>query len=362
MGGPARIESLTGLRALAALAVVLFHLQVVPFMPEGYARLPGLPSFYLGVDLFFLLSGFVLMHVHGQEFGRPRAATILHFLGLRLARIYPVHLTILAVLGLLVLAQLLLAPASTQTPEWQARFALDGLLRHLALAAWSSPTWNPPAWSLSAEWAAYLAFPALAFLCVRLTAAASAAAIALLLLGFGFVYAGAFDYVLDRHGLVRIGFEFSIGCLLYRLARHCPPGAALAAMALSAIAAAAAFGTRWGDFAVLPLLGATLLACATPTPLARLLSAPWLVWLGEISYALYMVHVLVLALFARAAARLLAVLPGIGWPVLMAASLAAVVLLAAAIHYTIERPFRARARRWLRRGPRSPRTAALAGI
>jgi peptidoglycan/LPS O-acetylase OafA/YrhL len=342
--------------------VVLFHLRIVAFAPATYAGLPGLSSLYVGVDLFFLLSGFVLMHVHGRDFAQPRLGATLRFFGLRLARIYPVHVTILGVLALLVAVQVLLAPSSTQTPEWQERFALDGLLRHLALAAWSSPTWNSPAWSLSAEWVAYIAFPAVAFACLRLSPAAAAVATTLLLLGFAAVYASAFDYVLDRHGLVRVGFEFPIGCLLYRVARHCSAGAALALLGAGALGAAASFGTRWGDFAVLPVLGAALLVCATPNPLSRLLATRWLIWFGEISYALYMVHALALSLLARAAVPVVTALPRIGRPAMMAVSLAAIVLLAALLHYAVERPIRARARNWLRRGaePR-PAAAALAG-
>src|SRR5689334_18685004 len=157
MADAARLDSLTGVRALAALAVVFFHFRVVGFAPESYATdFPAVNACYLGVDAFFLLSGFVMMHVHGEEFARPRVASAWRFLGLRLARIYPLHVAILGLLLVLATVQTLLAPASTATPEWQERFAMDALLRHLLLVGWSSATWNPPAWSLSAEWTAYL--------------------------------------------------------------------------------------------------------------------------------------------------------------------------------------------------------------
>src|SRR5271154_3749496 len=59
-----RISSLDGLRGIAALAVVLFHYNIF-YLPQ--AKLPYIGQGYLGVDLFFLMSGFVMAHVYGRE-------------------------------------------------------------------------------------------------------------------------------------------------------------------------------------------------------------------------------------------------------------------------------------------------------
>ena len=98
------IAALTSLRGIAALTVLIFHTNTWNF--RGY----------LGVDLFFLLSGFVLAYVYGQmELSRQ---TYCSFLKARLARVYPVHLLILV----LILA--LMLPMIDTRPD----FSTGGLL------------------------------------------------------------------------------------------------------------------------------------------------------------------------------------------------------------------------------------------
>ena len=74
------IPALTGLRGIAALWVVFFHLEygsAIPIIEKGY----------LGVDIFFILSGFILMHAYSgpksNKFGYTR------FIKARIARVYP---------------------------------------------------------------------------------------------------------------------------------------------------------------------------------------------------------------------------------------------------------------------------------
>src|SRR3984893_5338497 len=129
------ISALTSLRGLAALTVLIFHV---------------IPDFrgYLAVDLFFLLSGFVLTHVYHEI--RLTRQSYFNFLKARLARVYPVHLMMLV---------LLLAMLDTR-PD----FSSDGLLSSLLLlqSPWHSMCWNYASWSISAEWHSYLLFPILA--------------------------------------------------------------------------------------------------------------------------------------------------------------------------------------------------------
>jgi len=94
--GPEHLASLTPLRGIAALWVVLFH--YCWHFPAVHAdRYTGaVYKGYLAVDLFFMLSGFVISHVyHGAFALRVTGRRYRDFLKARIARIYPLHLTVL---------------------------------------------------------------------------------------------------------------------------------------------------------------------------------------------------------------------------------------------------------------------------
>jgi len=76
-----KLPSLTGVRGIAALWVVLFHLQQFAgeFGLEAVKGLPGLRSGWAGVDLFFVLSGFILMLVHERDFPRLSWTPVVRF-------------------------------------------------------------------------------------------------------------------------------------------------------------------------------------------------------------------------------------------------------------------------------------------
>src|SRR5215472_14129748 len=85
-----RIPCLDGLRGVAALAVLLYHFNIF-FLPQARVTdiVPFVKSAYLAVDLFFLLSGFVMAHVYGRLLSSDRRAHWLLFAKARFARIYP---------------------------------------------------------------------------------------------------------------------------------------------------------------------------------------------------------------------------------------------------------------------------------
>src|SRR3954469_8392305 len=156
------VSSLTGVRGVAALWVVLFHIQ--SFGGElGLNALYGLPVLragWAGVDLFFVLSGFVLMLVHERDFPRLRWPPLLRFAWLRFFRIYP-----LATIVLLLILALTLVDRDF-TAEWThmsvpPNFTVPSFFRTMFLATrWWSPTdgdWNQPVWSLSVEILGYVA-------------------------------------------------------------------------------------------------------------------------------------------------------------------------------------------------------------
>ena len=102
LGAPSYLPPLTGIRALAALLVLGFHLEQQ--LPSGlFSFLPFLSHGDLGVDFFFILSGFIITHVYLASLASPSWGAIRVFFWHRFIRLYPVHIAVLAGLVVMVL-------------------------------------------------------------------------------------------------------------------------------------------------------------------------------------------------------------------------------------------------------------------
>ncbi len=175
------IKALTGLRIVAAVWVVLFHFRpmlsdISPDLRENLS--PILNCGAQGVDLFFILSGFVLGWNYLDRMGRSWSTReMLHFLWLRLARVYPVYLVTLHLAALLVI--LSLHVGHVPLPEVSSLTAISYVRQVLLVQLWFEPffdgtSWDGPAWSISAEWLAYLLFGALVLVIFRMKLATRA--------------------------------------------------------------------------------------------------------------------------------------------------------------------------------------------
>ena len=356
---PARLPALTVLRGAAATAVVLYHIDGGVFAAIDLPRwLPFIGRLYLGVDLFFILSGFILAHVHGAEFERftPRAAG--HFYILRLARIYPVHATMMAAyLGLFLLQHAAGPGLGIGLRGRAAHYTASSFVEHLLLVEPYRATWNFPAWSVSAEWFAYLWFPLLAATVLRLPAKWCAGLLAAVMAGFAVVFVASFDRSLDQMGLGRVCFEFVAGCLAYRTSVGLPwrrlVAIATPALALAGILAAI---PSWSDFGWLLIIGMLIVASGHPEARApRWLLAPPRQALGEISYSLYICQALVFATIGRAMQALLPHLRPTAQLALVPALLGVAIFSAAVLHRFVEQPARGWMRSWLVGTARSAR-------
>ena len=170
------IRALTGVRFFAALWVVVYHctrhnaILLANNHPEiRELTYPITSAGVRGVDLFFMLSGFVLaLNYMDRLGGRLEVRPTLRFLWLRLARIWPLYMLVIVGAGLLrIIRHDLWDSAGTNPITW------TNLLRQaLMVQQWFPPergptSWVGPAWSLSAEWLAYLMFPVLVLLVAR---------------------------------------------------------------------------------------------------------------------------------------------------------------------------------------------------
>jgi len=294
---PADLRPLTALRFAAALWVAVYT-----FWPNlaGAPQTAVVAKGYLGVELFFVLSGFILSHVYLQAAGEKRFS-YRGFLWARIARVYPLHLaTLIGVGGLAAAALIAGMSVDANVLSWSSLPANLLMLHAWGLAPVAG--WNHPSWSISAEWFAYLCFPLFAFVFWRLrdkpVAAVVGTAAFLTVLYFVFEQTAGFPLTeaTIRWGALRIVPCFALGCALYLVYRKAgpqlsaPAAGAGAAIAFVLMMGSAALGL-WDGITVL-CAGVLILALAAlPNARAGWLASRPAVYLGEISYSVYMVCV-----------------------------------------------------------------------
>jgi peptidoglycan/LPS O-acetylase OafA/YrhL len=156
------LPALTGLRFVAAMLVVFFHYQfLIPgLISSRSAGANVVHAGFVGVSLFFVLSGFILAYTYLAP-GHGMRGTTDEFLHARFARIYPVYIT-----ALLYSAPLFIDVAFFhQVGVTHLRDVIKAaILTPLLLQGWTPKKawmWDGPAWSLSAEAFFYLVFPAI---------------------------------------------------------------------------------------------------------------------------------------------------------------------------------------------------------
>ncbi len=290
-------KPLTAIRGFAALWVVGLHLDTSWQFPIGARAHAALLMGHVAVDVFFVLSGFILTVVY-RDLTAPGVAS---FALRRICRIYPLHICIMAALGMAALYAEWRAPPGGSTHAW-ASFGHVLLLVQPYLDI--APEWNPPSWSLGVELLCYGLFP--------LANAALRPAWRPLLLAAVAVLAGSEAIVLHHYdgattgqGAVLRGLAgFSLGCALGRLslrdgAMFAPFTAAPQVVALAGLAAAVLASDATG----VALAAAILIAAiGSATGLvARFLSARFCVWLGRVSFSIYLLHIPLFTLFGKLA-------------------------------------------------------------
>jgi len=380
------IKALTGLRILAAVWVVLFHFRpLLEAAAPGFrsALAPLLDSGAQGVDLFFILSGFVLTWNYLDRMG-PDWSTraTLRFLWLRLARVWPVYLVTMHLAALWIIFTLNVG----HVPSEQAATltALNYVRQLFLVQLWTEPyfdgtSWDGPAWSISAEWLAYLLFAVLVLVVFRiarvtrargllLLAVAAAAPPVLLLMATGQFYT-------PWSWLPRIVMQFTAGALVCAAVRRLHPdhrARRLAGVAAALLGAAVVASLYWldahpirtipdaaglVDLLFVPLVAA--LAIGTGS-LPALLATPPLVYLGQVSFSLYMVHELVHTAWNWAVAQFeLQLGADLAGKATMVGLIGAAVTGAVLLYHLVEEP----ARRWMRAMLDDPRSGArCAGV
>ena len=343
--------ALDGLRAIAVLAVLLFH-----------AQWPGASGGFLGVDVFFVLSGFLITTQLALQIQAQGKLALGRFFVRRLVRLQPA-------LWLLLLAYIACATLTDWLPPAVAQhWGRDSTLVALAWAHWAR-AWHwggldylGHAWSLGIEEQFYLLWALLLAVLARWHPSARRMALGCVLATMaGAAWMGWLQWQGASpsrlyNGLDTRAMALLAGCTLAWLRLQAPPHLSTPAQqrrygllggVLLALLLAALHGAQWqqrsmfyGGYLLAALGSAALLHCLLQAPqrgVARWLAQPVLVHIGRWSYGLYLWHYPLFRLAQYQGERL-----GIPLAASMALASALALACAAASHHWLEMPLRRR--------------------
>lgn len=316
MNQPTYISTLTPLRGIAALLVVVFHstMCLAPLVAPSTTHF--IANGWLWVDFFFILSGFILSHVYGSNFqGSLSRSSYWEYIRARFARVYPLHLaTLLVSLGC---GLLMVKLASKMMPHFYLMFDLKTLPASLLLIQsihlFPTTPYNGPSWSLSTEWWMYMIFPFLVQPFFRLKVAGKW----MVLLGILGLYVTLMYYISPRWAnrlMIEMGFAqalptlnvtadwgilrcfagFTLGMLLYQL-YHLQAAFRLLkngwAFILSFAITLAAMHFNWHQMLIIALFPLVILSAAYNQDFVRrFLETRPLQRLGDWSFSIYLIH------------------------------------------------------------------------
>jgi peptidoglycan/LPS O-acetylase OafA/YrhL len=339
--GETRFTVLDSWRGIAACMVALMHVSAYSHIEQ----LALVRNAYLFVDFFFVLSGFVIASTYQDRIAG--GFSVGRFMLLRLGRLYPLHIAVLAAFW-----------AYDFPSADRAGTAFSHLLLVHSLGEVQPTLWNVPSWSISTELFVYLAFA----LAVSGTRGKMERFLALTLVALPIVI-----YVINgdmsathRVGLIRCLYGFAAGAAAWHVFRRFPDRlpsstAAEAWVVVAVLVFVMGFGRHPLSIAAPAVFAATVLVFARQAgTVSRILARGPFLFLGTISYSIYMTHYFI----ARRSVELVAFAKAQGVPffdalgadrwagdVALVVYLIVVIAVSAATYRSIEAP----CREWIRR-------------
>jgi peptidoglycan/LPS O-acetylase OafA/YrhL len=369
----AHVLTLDSIRGIAAVTVVIHHVILMPTFLAAFPNRAWIDCAFFRsggflVDLFFVLSGIVMSLSYLQtDFGR---FSLRDFMVRRFARVYPLHIVMLLVLllfrlariglGLVMAGVVVTAPAAFEVNNGYSFFLNVFLLHSLGFVHYLN--WNAPSWSISVEFYTYLVFGLMLLAAQRFNSlawfyvGAVTLAIGSWLILTMVIATPQLDVQFDW-GLLRCFTSFFLGVLTVKVVEALPRDISPAlqgGIQFAAVIAAVAHVSLteaypWASY-LAPVTFAVLLGSLLSFPKAAIVPAMLtirpLLWLGQRSYSIYMVHAFVVLLaeyFVRAAGkpvveRLEAIHPGLAPTLNLLIVLGAVLALSQLTYRWVELP------------------------
>jgi peptidoglycan/LPS O-acetylase OafA/YrhL len=287
---------LTAIRGVAAAWVAGCHIQPFWFPGAPATIASALLMGRTAVDIFFVLSGFIL----AQVYGAVRFEQVPTFWLRRICRVYPLHLSVMAALALSALTVSALH-GWAHLYDWGSFGVVTLLLQSFLL---DGAPWNPPSWSVGVELLCYAIFPLTVRLMCRMPGLLLAGVAAALALAEARVL-HQYDGAITGSGAVLRGLVgFHLGAALCLLLPRLPVRAAPAAGLAGSVGIA--FGIVAASPAVIVLAAAVTIVALAPDRglLAGALAWGPLVWLGRVSFSIYLLHAPLLAVLNRVLSHL----------------------------------------------------------
>ncbi|AKD55966.1 acyltransferase family protein [Spirosoma radiotolerans] len=295
-----RFRAVDSFRGMAAIMVILFHLQHLNLL-SGIAFIAKSDIF---VDFFFVLSGFVITHSNYDRISN--LASVKPFIKKRFNRLYPLHLfTLLLVLGFeLVRYGIDRYVVKLTNPVFASDKSLPSFLANLTLTQslnlFDQVTWNGPSWSISVEFYTYIVW-ALCLVLFRKNLLLMCSLLFCLLGWFIVQHHGSIIFNYD-YGFVRCLYSFLIGMLTYRLNRQLPiPFSyrqfSVVEVFLFALTIVAVSSFTHSESWLMPFLFAAVIVVFSRESgaVSTVLASHRVEFLGKLSYSYYLNHAVVLA-------------------------------------------------------------------
>ncbi|MDX2506724.1 MAG: acyltransferase [Gammaproteobacteria bacterium] len=301
-----KLDNITSLRGIAAVFIIVHHYSTY-LIPEIKQFTSGFTPFisknYIWVDFFFILSGFILAYVYSSKFQvRVEKKDYLKYISSRFARIYPLHLFILIAFLFLESAEYIHFQAASAAGDSQHQYlpftgteSIPTFIINLFLLQTfiNGTYWNQPAWSISAEWVVYMFIPLLVPVICRFKWPGKAT---LFLLSFSVLYILQKPHsTLDLTptlSFIRCICEAIIGIALYDIYKSNLWSNILSGNNATHLIFSASFLTLFLDISHLITIAifALLILSAAYNIDDSFLSNKFLIFLGTISYSIYMTH------------------------------------------------------------------------